>query len=842
MEKYHELAAASAFVEVLLPLAIPKHYTYQVPEELTGKVAFGLRVEVQFGDNKLYSGIILEVHSSKPVHRVKSILSVIDEIPVIGQDTLRFWKWLSEYYACTLGEVMEAAMPANLKLSSERRIVLNPYYDGNFEGLSGKEFLIAEALSHQSYMTIDDVRRILNQKTVLNTVKSLMSKHVIQIYEELKEKFIPKRVEYVRLSEPYRTNEDLLHEAFELVSRSQKQTDALLAYIQLSQQLGDKSGRTTKGVLRQEIYKVSQANASVLSAMAKKGIFELFDREVSRIEGFDQETSNLEALSEEQKRALEETKEIFKKKSTVLLFGVTGSGKTRIYVELINETLLAGKQVLYLLPEVALTTQIITRLQKNLGDAIKVYHHRITNNERVELWQAVMHNSGQPEAGTGPIANCVVGARSALLLPFTNLGLIIVDEEHDSSYKQKDPAPRYSGRDAAVFLAHLHGAKVVLGTATPSLESYYNAKTGKYGLVCLKERYGGLQLPEVVVIDAKEETKKGRMQSHFSGTLIEDLQTAISNKEQAILFQNRRGYAPTMRCNTCGWHSECLHCDVSLTYHKFKNNLQCHYCGFQMTIPQSCPACGGAELKLQGFGTEKIEDEIKIFLPEAAVSRLDYDSARTKDAYAKILNDFEERRTDILVGTQMVTKGLDFENVGIVGVLSSDQLLQFPDFRSGERGFQMMVQVAGRAGRKNKRGKVLIQAVNTTHPVLKEVIDSDYEAFFNREILERKSFAYPPFSRLIQITLKHKKPDVLNKGTKIFATHLKSKLGNRMLGPSIPQIGRVRGHYLLDILLKLEMNPTMWKSAKEEILTATQIMQSEKGLSAIRVNVDVDPI
>ncbi|MBK8562275.1 MAG: primosomal protein N' [Saprospiraceae bacterium] len=439
------------------------------------------------------------------------------------------------------------------------------------------------------------------------------------------------------------------------------------------------------------------------------------------------------------------------------------------------------------------------------------------------------------------LPTCIVGARSGLFLPYEKLGLVIVDEEHDTSYKQNDPAPRYNGRDAAIYLAHLHGAKVLLGTATPSLESYHNARSGKYGLVEMPERFGGIQMPEIVVVDARQELKERKMQSHFTSVLLESLKEALAKGEQAILFQNRRGYSPTLRCNTCGWHSECINCDVSLTYHKWRNNLQCHYCGYQQELNKTCPACGSHELNLQGFGTEKIEDELKIYLPDASIGRMDYDAVRTKDAHARIINDFEERRMEVLVGTQMVTKGLDFENVSVVGVISADQLLQFPDFRSGERGFQLITQVAGRAGRRGKRGKVIVQAMNPAHPVIREVIDSDFQAFYEREIMERKAFEYPPFTRLINITLKHKKPDVLNRGAKIFAQVLRAKLGKRMLGPTVPPVSRVREYYLLDIMIKMERNPAIWKATKELVWEATRVMQQEEGFSTVRVNVDVDP-
>ncbi len=831
METYHPEPAFSIYADVILPLALGKPYTYAVPEELVPRVQPGVRAEVQFGGRKRYAGLLLKVHHTAPSHSVKPLLAILDDKPLLDERTMNFWQWLSGYYCCSMGEVMEAALPANLKLASERRLVLSPFYDGNLAGLDDREFLIAEALGIQDTITVEDVRKILNISSVLPVIKSLLEKKVIYLYEEMKDKYKPKKVASVRLAEPYRSHPEQLEEAFELCARAVRQTEALISFVQLAKEQ-DTPLAATDGILRQAVCKKAGVNTSVLKAMEKKGIFELFEKEVSRLGGREEELAGAGELTEQQVRVLDELKAAFAKKNVALLHGITGSGKTRVYVELIREALDRGEQVLYLLPEVALTTQIISRLQKIFGDSITVYHHRITNNERVEVWQAVC----SPKS-----ANCILGARSALFLPFSNLGLVVVDEEHDTSFKQQDPAPRYNGRDAAIYLAHLHKAKVVLGTATPSIESYYNAKTGKYGLVEMPERFGGIELPEIVIVDAKEEAKKRKLQSHFTSVLLDELKAALERGEQAILFQNRRGYAPTLRCTTCGWHAECIHCDVSMTYHKYRHNLQCHYCGYNTPLATVCPACGGIELKLQGFGTQKIEDELKIYLPDATIGRMDYDAVRTKDAHVRIINDFEERRIQILVGTQMVTKGLDFENVGIVGVLSADQLLQFPDFRSSERGFQLITQVAGRAGRRGKRGKVIVQAMNVTHPVLREVLDNDFPAFYSREIMERKSFHYPPFSRLIKVTLKHKKPEVLNRGTAVFYKVLRQKLGQRVLGPSVPSVGRVRNYFLLDILVKMEMNSSIWAAAKNTIREATRVMQRGEGFSTVRVNVDVDP-
>lgn len=839
MENLHPTLAHGTYADVVLPLAVPKPYTYAVPEEFVARVGTGFRVEVPFGGSKLYAGLVLKVHHSAPGHKTKPILSVIDTDPIVPEKALRFWQWLADYYCCSLGEVMEAALPANLKLSSERRLSLSPLYDGSMAGLSDKEYLIAEALTLQETITIEDVRKILDQQSVFHIIKGLIEKKVVYLFEEMQEKYGPKKVACVRLAEPYRSNAELLSQAFDLCAKAQRQTEALLAFIQLSRQHAAADG----GVLRSAVYKTAQADAATLQAMAKKKIFELFEREVSRIGGYEDELAAAQELAPQQLATLEKIQASFTEKNVVLLHGVTGSGKTRIYAELMQQAMERGEQVLYLLPEVALTTQIISRLQKMFGDKVTVYHHRVSNNERVEIWKSV---SGGPTVGN-TAAPCIIGARSALFLPFERLGLVIVDEEHDPSFKQNEPSPRYHGRDAAIYLAHLHGAKTLLGTATPSLETYHNARSGKYGLVEMQERFGGLQMPEMTVVDTREEAKQRKLQSHFSSVLLNEVKSALAKGEQVILFQNRRGYAPTLRCTACGWHSECVNCDVSLTYHKYRNNLQCHYCGYQAALAKNCPACGSIDLHLQGFGTEKIEDELKIYLPDATIGRMDYDTVRTKDAHARIINDFEEQRLNILVGTQMVTKGLDFDNVSVVGVISADQLLQFPDFRSGERGFQLITQVAGRAGRKPRptqqgQAKVIIQAANTAHPVLREVLDNDFQAFFQRELMERKAFEYPPFTRLIKLTLKHKKPDVLNRASKPFSNVLKSQLGKRVLGPTAPPVGRVREFFLLDILIKMEQNPAVWRSAKQLIAEATRVMQQEEGFSTVRVNVDVDPM
>ncbi len=820
---FHPVQTTNTYITVILPLALRQEYTYSVPEALKSSVHIGKRVEVQFGKNRRYTGLVIDIHDQAPEgYDPKPILAVIDAEAIVTPDQLRLWKWMADYYGCTQGEVMNAALPANLKLASETKVVLSPLFDGFYDDLNDKEYLVAEALSIQSELSIQEIQGILDQKTVYPVIRSLLDKKIIYLQEDLVEKYKPKKVSCVRLAEPYHSQRELMEDAFEKVSRSNRQTEALMALIQLS--------RTHDPVRTSLVYQAVSVDISVLRAMAKKGIVELFEQEVSRLAGYEDETMDTETLSDQQEAALTSIREQWKKHSVVLLHGVTGSGKTRVYVELMQEAIKRGEQVLYLVPEIALTTQLIRRLQKVFGEEVAVYHSRLNNNERVELWKSVV--DGKP---------IVLGPRSALFLPFKKLKLVIVDEEHDQSFKQQDPAPRYQGRDAGIYLAHLHGAKAILGTATPSIESFFNAKQGKYGYVDMPDRFGGLEMPELIIVDAKASLKRQELKSHFTKELLDELSATIDRGEQAILFQNRRGFSPSYQCLECGWHAECIHCDVSLTYHKFHNSLKCHYCGYTTRLPDACPACANRKLSVKGFGTEKIEDELKIYLPKARIARMDLDTVRGKNALTTLIDNFEQGKLDVLVGTQMVTKGLDFDRVGLVGILSADQLLQFPDFRSTERAFQLMTQVSGRAGRKHKRGKVLIQAFNTTHPVLAEVLAGDYGAFFDREKAERHEYAYPPFTRLIRITLKHKKPEVVNEAGKLYDKMIRASLGDRVRGPAVPPVGRVRTYYLLDFLIKLERNADRIIKAKELLLRAADDLRSKKGLSGVRINIDVDP-
>ncbi len=822
-DHFHIVHESKLFVDVLLPLAIPKPYTYRVPTEYLQQVFVGGRVEVQFGKSRLYSGLVVRLHQQAPTMQdAKYINAIIDKEPIITERQLELWQWIASYYCCTLGEVMNAALPAALKLASETLLVINPLFDQNYEDLDDKEYLVAEALSLQPEINIETVQKILDQKTIYPILRRLIDKKVILIKEELKLKYKPKTVSCVRLLEPFASQPDTLEQAFKRIGKAEKQAEALLGYLQLA--------RSQPIIRAQEIYDIAKVDSAALKGLEKKEIIEIYKRETSRIGGYDDDTESLMPLSAAQATALSQIHLSMETQNVALLHGITGSGKTRIYIEMIEVALARGEQVLYLLPEIALTTQIIRRLQKIFGDKVVIYHSKMSDNERVELWHLTQANK--------PV---ILGARSALFLPFQNLKLIIIDEEHDPSYKQQDPAPRYNARDTAIYLAHTYGAKVLLGTATPSLETYYNVRQKKYGLIHLDERFGGIRLPEIVFANMHEENKRRKGTHFFSNLLIDELKRILGNGEQAILFQNRRGFAPYMECTTCSWRAQCENCDVSLTYHKFANNLRCHYCGSGKTVPKVCPSCTANTLIVKGLGTEKIEDELKIFFPDANIGRMDLDTVKTKNAHAQLINDFEEKRIDILVGTQMVTKGLDFDNVALVGVINADQLLFFPDFRAGERAFQLMTQVAGRAGRRNKIGKVIIQASNPQHLVLRDVLHHDFLSLYRREIDERAAFLYPPIWRLIQITIKHKKPETVNDASKYFGIQLKKHLGKRVIGPAMPSIGRVNNNYLMDIMIKLERNPKVITDAKALIQTMIVDTQQQSGFSGVYFAVDVDP-
>ncbi|MBV8389774.1 MAG: primosomal protein N' [Mucilaginibacter sp.] len=811
------------FVEVILPLAITKNYTYRVPFHLNNEAAIGKRVVVQFGKSKLYTAIIASIGKQAPEkYEAKYLMEILDDRPVVSERQLQFWQWLAEYYMCTVGEVMNAALPSALKLASETKVVLNKGFEFDRTALHDKEFMIVEALELQSELTVGDIAKLLGQKTVMPILKLMFEKNIINISEEVSERYKPRKKTFIKLNPIYNDPENLKELFPILEKRAPKQADALLAYIKLA--------RHQKTISKSELIEESGAGDASIKSLIEKEIFIAEEKNVSRLYFDEDEFSSDFLLSENQQNALAEIKEQFEQKDVVLLHGVTSSGKTQIYIRLIEDMINSGRQVLYLLPEIALTTHIIERLRQYFGSSIGVYHSRFNDNERVEVWQKVLNHEYK----------VVLGARSSVFLPFDDLGLIIVDEEHETSYKQFDPAPRYNARDAAIYLANSYHSKVLLGSATPSFETYYNARTHKYGLVELLERFGGVELPQTEVVSIVEETKKKTMHSHFTSVLMEDMVKALSNKEQVILFQNRRGYAPLLICRTCAYTPKCINCDVSLTFHKSSGKLHCHYCGYKEDTPSICPACGSTHLEYKGFGTEKVEDELVMLLPEARISRMDLDTTRSKNSLQNILNDLEEKRIDILVGTQMVAKGLDFSDITVIGIINADSLLKYPDYRANERSFQMLAQVSGRAGRRGKQGKVVIQTYDPNHRVIKQVIDNDYKDLYLTEMEERKSFKYPPFYRIINLDIKHKNADILYNQAEYLATELRKNFGDRVIGPEVPLISRIRNYYIKSIMLKFEKDGVSINRVKaviRDIITQFQTTKLSKG-SVIQPDVD----
>ncbi|GAA4797953.1 primosomal protein N' [Olivibacter ginsenosidimutans] len=812
------------FVDVVLPLAISKTYTYRVPQLLRENIAVGKRVIVQFGRSKLYAAIIFAISDKAPErYEAKYIIDVLDDDPIITASQMHLWEWVRDYYMCHLGEVMQAALPTVFKLASETKIMATADFPVEERAaLTDKEFLILDALDIAGELKVSDVVKLLGQKTVFPLLKRLLNKGAVLVSEELRERYKTKLKAFILLNTLFENNEEkrLLLES---LNRAPKQQDAVLAYLQLAK-------RQTH-ISRSELLEVSGCGQSALKALIEKGIFLVEERAVSRIFGEEQLTETTFALSTAQQQAYEEIKQQFLSKPIVLLHGVTASGKTQLYIRLIEEVLAAGKTVLYLLPEIALTSQIVERLRLHFGNAVGVYHSRFNDHERVEVWQKVLNGE----------IKVVLGARSAVFLPFQNLELIVVDEEHEVSFKQFDPAPRYHARDTAIYLAQIHKAKVLLGSATPAIETYYNAKSGKYGLVELMQRYGESILPQIEIASLKDHTKNKQVSSYFTDVLLDEIKNALSKKEQVILFQNRRGYTPMLLCRTCGYTPKCTNCDVSLTFHKSTGKLHCHYCGFKEEVIQVCPACGSTHLENKGFGTERIEEELSVLVPEAKIGRLDLDSTRGKDSFERIITDFDEQRFNVLVGTQMVAKGLDFGKVTVIGIINADTLINYPDFRAFERSFSLLSQVSGRAGRRNKMGKVIIQAYATQHRVLEQVIRHDYHDMFMTEVQERKHYAYPPFYRLIKIAIKHKDQQQGHACAERLGIALKEAFGHRVLGPEIPLISRIRNYYLHTLLLKVERDGTSLPKVKKALQDTLLLFETNKVNKGAFVQIDVDP-
>lgn len=810
------------FVDVILPLALPRNYTYAVPPEMEATIRVGSRVGVQLGRQKKYAGIVKSIHEQAPsAYKTKPVMDLLDKEPVVYPTQLAFWEWIAQYYMCNEGDVLNAALPAHLKLSSETILLHNDAFGEDYTMLDEHEYLVAEALQIRKELRIGEVQLILDRSDVYSVIKKLIEKQVCLVYEELKESYKEKKENYVQLNPAYESDEQL-SPLFDELSRAPKQMELLLAYLHLQRSQGE--------VMQSELLKKSGASAAQLKGLVDKEILQIEKRTVDRIRMGKMDMQIDFTLSPAQEKALAEVKRNFTEKQVTLLHGVTSSGKTELYVKLMEDALAESKQVLYLLPEIALTAQIIRRLQKHFGGQIGIYHSRFSNNERVEIWNKV--KSGE--------IRIVLGARSSLLLPFRDLGIIILDEEHDASYKQQDPAPRYHARDAAIYYAALFKAKVLLGSATPSLESYFNAKQGKYGLVELNERFGGIDMPVIEIVDVKKEQALKEIVSNFTSVLREGIRNAMEEGKQVILFQNRRGYAPFLICTTCGWIPNCKQCDVSLTYHKHQDNMACHYCGTRYPYIYTCAACGSQTLVPKNFGTEKIEEDLQLLFPKARIARMDMDAIRNKDSHNKMIDLLEKKEIDILVGTQMVVKGLDFENVNLVGIISSDSLLSFPDFRVNERAFQLMEQVSGRSGRRDGKGKVIIQASNTRHPVLHDVVTHSYKSMYEREIAERERFGYPPFFRLLKITVRHKKQQTVEQAALILGNWIRPQLNAHLVGPAAPVVSRVRGFYLQEMLIKLPRDTKKIAQIKHMLKEYFSQLQIEKQFRSVVITPDVD--
>ncbi|EXY49436.1 primosomal protein N' [Bacteroides fragilis str. 3783N2-1] len=816
------------YVDVILPLPLPRCFTYSLPDEGAEEVQIGCRVVVPFGRKKYYTAIVRNVHHYAPTeYEVKEISTVLDTSPILLPGQFRFWEWLADYYLCTQGDVYKAALPSGLKLESETIVEYNPDFEADAP-LSEREQLVLDLLAKEPEQCVTKLEKESGLKNILTVIKSLLDKEALFVKEELRRTYKPKTEARVRLAADA-SGEENLRRIFDELERAPKQLALLMKYVELSGVLGDGA---SKEVSKKELLQRASASPAIFNGLVEKQIFEVYYQEIGRLNRLVGKTVELNVLNEHQQRAYHEIMQSFQEKNVCLLHGVTSSGKTEVYIHLIEETLRQGRQVLYLLPEIALTTQITERLKRVFGSRLGIYHSKFPDAERVEIWQKQLTEEGY---------DIILGVRSSVFLPFRNLGLVIVDEEHENTYKQQDPAPRYHARNAAIVLASMYGAKTLLGTATPSVETWQNATTGKFGWVELKERYKEIQLPEIIPVDIKELHRKKRMTGQFSPLLLQYVREALDNKQQVILFQNRRGFAPMIECRTCGWVPKCKNCDVSLTYHKGINQLTCHYCGYTYQLPRSCPACEGGELMHRGFGTEKIEDDVKLIFPEASVARMDLDTTRTRSAYEKIIADFEQGKTDILIGTQMVSKGLDFDHVSVVGILNADTMLNYPDFRSYERAFQLMAQVAGRAGRKNKRGRVVLQTKSIDHPIIRQVMTNDYEDMVAGQLAERQMFHYPPYYRMVYVYLKNRNETLLDVMAHTMAEKLRALFGNRILGPDKPPVARIQTLFIRKIVVKIEQNAPMSR-ARELLLRVQREMIEDERFKSLIVYYDVDPM
>ena len=812
------------FVEVILPLSLAKTFTYRVSEAEFHFVKNGMRVVVPFGKSKMYTALIIDKHQNEPtLYEAKEIDQILDEKPIVTQFQITHWQWIASYYMCAIGDVYRGAMPSALLLESETIISQKQSVTIEEAELTDDEFLVYQALQHQSSLRIQEITAILNKKNVFPVIQKLIDKQVLVLHEEVQELYKPKLVRYVRLHSKYDLNSGL-GDLLESLKSAAKQREIVLAYFQLSAK--DKQPISVK-----QLVETANSSTAILKALIEKQIFEDYFIQEDRVNFIGNPQENALELSNAQQEAFHQIQTSFTTQEVCLLHGLTSSGKTEIYIKLIEEQLASGKQVLYLLPEIALTTQLVGRLRTYFGDKVGVYHSKYSTNERVELWKQVLEQS--------PKAQIVIGARSALFLPFSNLSLIVVDEEHEQTFKQVDPAPRYHARDAAIVLANYHKAKVLLGSATPSIESYFNAQSNKYGLVEITERYGNVQLPEIELVDLKDSYFRKKMTGHFSATLIEAITTALSLGEQVILFQNRRGYSPIIECLTCGNVPQCQQCDVSLTYHQHKNQLRCHYCGYAMAKPTQCHSCSSIDLATKGFGTEQIEQELLSIFPNAKTGRMDQDTTRGKFGFEKIIDSFKNQEIQILVGTQMLAKGLDFNNVSLVGIMNADTMLYHPDFRAFERSFQMMTQVAGRAGRSEKQGKVVIQTYNPEHNTIQQVTRNDYVGMYKEQLYDRQIYKYPPYFRIIRLTLKHRDFDKVKEGSMWLYQVMSQNLNMPVLGPEEPPISRIRNEYIRTILIKIPQTAPIGNTKKtiQKMLTSFEAVPQYRSIK-VAVNVD----
>jgi primosomal protein N' (replication factor Y) len=795
------------FADVILPLPLEGNFTYSLPKSFSNLVQVGCRIIVPFGTSKYYSAIVVKLHDTIPSYPTKEAMELLDSSPIVTTAQLKLWKWIADYYLCTIGDVYKAALPSGLKLESESSVMYNEEFIGD-NTLTPSEEKIIQILEEDTVQTLSSLQKKTGIKNILPVIKRLLDKNAIRIKEEVKRTYKPRMATYVRITEAF-FNETQLNEILTQLKRSAKQADLLMKYASLagiSAALALQNKDLLKEITKQELIENTACTPSVLKALCQKGVLELYQKPIGRIaQQYLPTELIIQPLSEDQTRAREEIKDAWKQHDVCLLHGVTSSGKTEVYIHLMKEVIEAGKQVLFMLPEIVLTAQLTDRLKRVFGDRLGVYHSRYPDAERVEVYQKMLSDSPY---------DIIVGVRSSIFLPFKNLGLIIIDEEHETSFKQQDPAPRYQARNVALVLAKTSNAKTLLGSATPSLESYSNAKTGKYGLVQLDKRYGNVQLPQIEVVNMREMAKKKMMVGPFTPQLIERIRQALQQRKQVILFQNRRGYAPMMECKTCGWTPRCQKCDVSLTLHRNMRQLTCHYCGASYPIPQKCPNCEEQQLMGRGYGTERIEDCLQEIFPTARIARMDLDTTRSRLHYEKIISDFQHFKTDILVGTQMVTKGLDFERVSVVGILNAGTMLNQPDFRSYEHAYQMMEQVAGRAGRKDEQGYVVLQTQDVEASAIQQVVRHDYIAMYEEQMQERSLFNYPPNCRLIYVYLKHRDERVLDSLSRDYANLLRKIFGQRILGPDTPPIAKVQMMYIRKIIVKIELTASMAEARK----------------------------